>query len=326
MTATVSSDGPWQGGIGLAIGYCVATGELAVDDIADEDRAFFAEQFLITADNVADFATPKIDRVRLRVRQRLQPCRRARSRDHDIPRRGRRGRHGAPPASAGGVLPGRRSRRSPWSSIFVVFSVLSSEFRTLGNVQNIMDTAAVLAVVTCGITFVLMMGSIDLSAPGVMGASAIAVSLLVANNRNDNDLGLLGVLVAVLLAAALGLPERAGAGAAEGPVVHDHPRGLGHRPRHRDPPVRRRAAQHLRRDAGELGGRPAARLLLPHLDRRRLRARRLADPALHPARPLRLRDRRRRGGARAVGRPGGAVQGRRLHPRRRLLRARRASW
>ena len=28
MTATVSSDGPWQGGIGLAIGYCVATGEL----------------------------------------------------------------------------------------------------------------------------------------------------------------------------------------------------------------------------------------------------------------------------------------------------------
>ena len=24
MTATVSSDGPWQGGIGLAIGYCVA--------------------------------------------------------------------------------------------------------------------------------------------------------------------------------------------------------------------------------------------------------------------------------------------------------------
>lgn len=88
--------------------------------------------------------------------------------------------------------------------VFCVFSVLSSDFRTFGNVQNIMDTAAVLAVVTCGITFVLMMGSIDLSAPGVMGASAIAVALLVANNRNGNDLGLLGVLGAVLLAAALG--------------------------------------------------------------------------------------------------------------------------
>ena len=88
--------------------------------------------------------------------------------------------------------------------MFGIFSVLSSDFRTIGNVQNIMDTAAVLAVVTCGITFVLLMGSIDLSAPGVMGASALAVALLVANNRNDNDLGIIGILVAILLAAALG--------------------------------------------------------------------------------------------------------------------------
>ncbi len=61
MTATVSSDGPWQGGIGLAIGYCVATGEIAVDDIAEEDRAWFAEQFLITGDNVGDFTAPEVD-------------------------------------------------------------------------------------------------------------------------------------------------------------------------------------------------------------------------------------------------------------------------
>ncbi|MFD7022891.1 sugar ABC transporter substrate-binding protein [Promicromonospora sukumoe] len=61
MTATVSSDGPWQGGIGLAIGYCVATGELAAEDIADEDRAWYAEQFLIEQDNVADFVSPETD-------------------------------------------------------------------------------------------------------------------------------------------------------------------------------------------------------------------------------------------------------------------------
>lgn len=61
MTATVSSDGPWQGGIGLAIGYCVATGEISVDDIADEDRAWFAEQFLITEGNVGDFVSPEVD-------------------------------------------------------------------------------------------------------------------------------------------------------------------------------------------------------------------------------------------------------------------------
>ncbi|WP_433005630.1 ABC transporter permease [Kribbella sp. CA-294648] len=88
--------------------------------------------------------------------------------------------------------------------IFLVFSGLSSQFRSIDNVQNILDAAAVLAVVTCGITFVLMMGSIDLSAAGVMGASALTVSLLVANNRNDNDLGILAVGVAVLVGAGFG--------------------------------------------------------------------------------------------------------------------------
>jgi ribose transport system permease protein len=88
--------------------------------------------------------------------------------------------------------------------IVVVFSVWSSEFRTLGNLKNVMDTASVVTVVACGITFVLLTGSIDLSAPGVMGASALAVSLLVANSRNGHDLGLLGVLIAVGLGAALG--------------------------------------------------------------------------------------------------------------------------
>lgn len=88
--------------------------------------------------------------------------------------------------------------------IFGIFAALSPGFRTISNVQNIMDTAAVLAVVTCGVTFVLMMGSIDLSTPGIMGASAITVALLVANNRNDNEYGLLGVAVAILVAAALG--------------------------------------------------------------------------------------------------------------------------
>ncbi|MDG4825166.1 ABC transporter permease [Asanoa sp. WMMD1127] len=88
--------------------------------------------------------------------------------------------------------------------IFLIFAALSPQFRSADNVRNIVDAAAVLAVVTCGITFVLMMGSIDLSAAGVMGACALTVSLLVANNRNDNDFGLLGVAAAVLLGCAFG--------------------------------------------------------------------------------------------------------------------------
>jgi ribose transport system permease protein len=88
--------------------------------------------------------------------------------------------------------------------IVIVFSLLSSQFRTLGNFQNILDAASVLAVITCGATFVLLMGSIDLSAGGVMAASAIAVALLVENNRNGNDFGFLGIGVAIAIGAALG--------------------------------------------------------------------------------------------------------------------------
>jgi len=58
MTATVSSDGPWQGGIGLAMGYCALTGELDVASLTNEQRAFYAKQTLITADNAEENLKP----------------------------------------------------------------------------------------------------------------------------------------------------------------------------------------------------------------------------------------------------------------------------
>jgi ribose transport system permease protein len=89
--------------------------------------------------------------------------------------------------------------------LLVVFAAISPQFRTLGNLQQIVDAAAVLAVLTTGITFVLLLGAIDLSLPGVVGACAMTVALLVANSRTDLDLGLLGVGLTVLLGAAFGL-------------------------------------------------------------------------------------------------------------------------
>jgi ribose transport system substrate-binding protein len=61
MTATVSSDGPWQGGIGLAMGYCALTGELDVASVTEEQRAFYAKQTLINADNAADNLEPSVN-------------------------------------------------------------------------------------------------------------------------------------------------------------------------------------------------------------------------------------------------------------------------
>lgn len=116
---------------------------------------------------------------------------------------------GAPPT--GDPLPSRSGRfvhlGPPLALVALVllFAAISPQFRTLGNAQSILDASAVLAVVTVGVTFVLMMGGIDLSIAGVMGACALTASLLLANTRTDLDLGLVGVLAAVALGGLFGL-------------------------------------------------------------------------------------------------------------------------
>lgn len=122
------------------------------------------------------------------------------------------GSSGTPTGSPGR----RRAARSPavvqtWASVIalvvllVVFASISPQFRTVGNLQQIIDAASVLAVLAAGISFVLLLGAIDLSLPGVIGACAMTVSLLVANSRTGLDLGLLGVGLTVLLGAAFGM-------------------------------------------------------------------------------------------------------------------------
>jgi ribose transport system substrate-binding protein len=56
FAATALADAYWQGGIGLAIGYCVLTGEIDPAAITDEQRNWFAGSAIITADNVDQFA------------------------------------------------------------------------------------------------------------------------------------------------------------------------------------------------------------------------------------------------------------------------------
>ena len=56
MVATVSSDGFYQGSIGLAMGVCVLTGEVALPkDWRKEDREFYLRLVLITEENAAKY-------------------------------------------------------------------------------------------------------------------------------------------------------------------------------------------------------------------------------------------------------------------------------
>ena len=120
----------------------------------------------------------------------------------------------APPESGRAAVT-RNPRRVAWLADFGpaaalvllcgVFAMLSPQFGTWANIRNILDSAAVLAVIAVGLTFVLMLGAIDLSIEGVMAASALCAALLVANSRNDIDLGFLGIVAAVGLGACFGL-------------------------------------------------------------------------------------------------------------------------
>jgi ribose transport system permease protein len=124
--------------------------------------------------------------------------------------------HGAAVADAGGarqVAPPAQSRWNRLRSVgplgglvvaCIVFSVLNPKFATVQNASAIVEAGAVLMVVAVGLTFVILLGSIDLSVEGLMAAAVMAISLLVANDQNTIHLGVLGVVLAVGAGTVLG--------------------------------------------------------------------------------------------------------------------------
>jgi ribose transport system permease protein len=89
--------------------------------------------------------------------------------------------------------------------LVVVFSVANPVFISLGNLGILLSQAAVPLVIATGLTFVILLGSIDLSVEGVVATSSLVFALTVANDRNDLSLGLLGALLAILTGALFGL-------------------------------------------------------------------------------------------------------------------------
>ena len=55
-----------------------------------------------------------------------------------------------------------------------------------------------------GATFIILMGSIDLSVEGVLALGAVILSVIVLNGANGNDLGLLGIPIVLAVGAAMG--------------------------------------------------------------------------------------------------------------------------
>lgn len=88
--------------------------------------------------------------------------------------------------------------------LIAIFTILNPRFATIENLQNILNQASLPLIVGLGATLVILIGSIDLSVEGVMGASGVAFVLLSANSRGAQDTGVWAWILPLALAGALG--------------------------------------------------------------------------------------------------------------------------
>jgi ribose transport system permease protein len=89
--------------------------------------------------------------------------------------------------------------------LLLYFSIASPIFFSLSNGTSLLTQLSILLVVATGMTFVILLGSIDLSVQGVMASSSLVFVLLAGNDRNDMDFGILAVLAGVLTGTLFGV-------------------------------------------------------------------------------------------------------------------------
>lgn len=88
--------------------------------------------------------------------------------------------------------------------LLVFFAIGAPGFLSIKNMQTLVTQLAVPLIVSTGLTFVVLIGGIDLSADGVMGLGAAVVGMLVLNNKTGFDLGWMAIPVVILLGALCG--------------------------------------------------------------------------------------------------------------------------
>lgn len=91
--------------------------------------------------------------------------------------------------------------------LVIIFTIAcGSNFASYQNLVSILNQLAIPLIVAFGLTFVIMIGSIDLSINGTVGMAGSLFAVLVMNNQfPGNNLGILGALLAILCSVAIGL-------------------------------------------------------------------------------------------------------------------------
>ena len=81
--------------------------------------------------------------------------------------------------------------------LVIVLTIIRPRFLSADNIGNLIRQSSILIIVAIGETYIILMGSIDLSIEGNMALTSVVIGLLAENYFNPNDFGLLAVLIAV---------------------------------------------------------------------------------------------------------------------------------
>lgn len=87
----------------------------------------------------------------------------------------------------------------------IVIAIANPNFIEPRNLVRIANSAAVPLTLAVGLTFIILLGSIDLSIEGTLSVAAMVLVLLAANDANGNDYGWFAVAAAIAAATLMGL-------------------------------------------------------------------------------------------------------------------------
>lgn len=85
-----------------------------------------------------------------------------------------------------------------------LIALANPAFLELRNLVRIANSAAVPLTLAMGLTFIILLGSIDLSIEGAVSVAAMVLVLLAANDSNGNDLGWIAMAAAIAASTAMG--------------------------------------------------------------------------------------------------------------------------
>jgi len=90
-------------------------------------------------------------------------------------------------------------------ALVIFFSLANPQFFSLSNLFNILDLVSLIGITSLAMSFVLMIGSIDLSVEGLVGLCGIVTSFLVRNFVNANDFGFYALPISMVVGFAFGI-------------------------------------------------------------------------------------------------------------------------